>query len=301
MSDSNKVSYLSIVKKQYPDCKEDSVLVFEDGNDHYVFVVDQKHAFRFPRTENHGKNDATINAFSQKFASLSPIPIQNMTGHVDSETGQRYQTYEFLPGLTFSEDFAKTLSEEEHIGIAKDLGNFLTKLHAFPKKEAEAMGVESLVSPQDYANYFRDIIQVDKKAIDSLLTVTEWEWIERQTEDFVSLSYTHPYTFTVTHSDMQADHILVQEKTHKLSGIIDFSLRIADPANDFKSFHRYGGLFLETVYEQYSPVDEYFDKRRAFYSGDFYLAMLYKSVIERQEDKIRLFLIQLRDYISKHS
>lgn len=297
----DKLKYFSILKRQYPHANEASVRLFEDGNDHYVFVVDKTHAFRFPRTENSGKNDTSINAFSQMFAPHSPVPIQKMTGHVDSITGQQYQTYEFLPGRMFTEDFAKTLSEEECIGVAKDLGIFLKKLHTFPIQEAEIMRIEALVSPQNYANYFRDIIQVDREAVGSLLTDREWEWIERQTKDFVDLSYAHPYSFTVTHSDMQADHMLLEEKTHKLCGIIDFSLRIADPANDFKLLHPYGEVFLKTVYENYLPVDEFFDKRRAFYSGDFYLAMLYKSVVDKREDKVKLFLTKLREYISKHA
>ncbi len=293
------VKYLPILKKHYPDCKEEEIKFFDDGHDHYVLVVNGTNAFRFPRTDVHGKQDHVINVFSHEFAPISPVPMQKMTGLVDSETGIRYQRYEFITGVQLSKEMAATLTEEELVTIATDMGKFLSSLHSFSVDEAGSMDMESLKNPKDYGEYFKDFLEKDRKAFFSMLSKKEQESIEQSVEKFYKLTKDHPFVFTVTHSDMLPEHILIDPKTHKLNGIIDFSLRIADPANDFKYFDRYGEAFLKTVYENYLQVDAYFDERRRFYAGGLPTANLYQS-IERQDEKTiqEKYLKELKDYIA---
>jgi len=47
--------YLPIIKKYYPVVREEKIGFYDNGHDHYVFVVGGKHAFRFPRSSDHGK------------------------------------------------------------------------------------------------------------------------------------------------------------------------------------------------------------------------------------------------------
>lgn len=290
--------YLQIIKNHYPNVTREEIKLFDDGNDHYVLVVNDIHAFRFPRSNDHGKKDHVINAFSNKFVPISPVPIQKMTGHVDPETGIKYQTYEFIPGVHLSREMATTLTHEELISIAKDLGKFLSSLHSFSVDEAKSMDVESLKNPHDYGEYFKDFLERDRKAFFSMLSKKEQKWIEQSVDDFYRLTKNHPFQFTVTHSDMLPEHILIDLQTHKLKGIIDFSPRIADPANDFKFFDRYSKAFLKAVYEQYLPVDVYFDERRKFYAGNLPVASLYQSIERNDEKMINIYLAQLKEYIT---
>lgn len=290
--------YFPILKSHYPDCKEEEITIFDDGHDHYVLVVNNVHAFRFPRTDAHGKQDHVINAFSQKFAPVSPVPIQKMTGHVDSETGIKYQTYAFIPGVHLSREMASTLSEKELEGIAKDLGGFLSTLHSFPVDEARQMDMEALKGAQDYGEYFKHFLEKDRKAFFSLLSIKEQEWIEQSVQDFYDLTRDHPFELTVTHSDMLPEHIIIDSDKHTLGGVIDFSPRIADPAYDFKFFDRYGEAFLKTVYENYPSVGEYFDDRRRFYAGNLPVANLYQSIERNDKSMVALRLKQLKEYIT---
>ncbi len=301
MQHSEYQNLLNVIKRHNPKFETNKVEVFENGYDHYVLLINNKYAFRFRRPGDHGLKDDEVAKFSQKFAALSPVPIQKFSPHIDPDTGIKYQTYEFIPGISLTKELASSLKKEELLVIAKDLGKFLTVLHAFPVKEAKAMNIESLISVRDYGEYFRAVIEKDKRLIRHFLTDAEWDWVVGHLMGFYELTRTHDFNFTLTHSDLLAAHILVDENTHRLSGIIDFGPRIADPANDFKQFDIYGEEFLSTVYDNYPPVDKYFDKRRQFYANDLPVANLYLSVERNDDLDIQQKFAQiLKDHITTH-
>ncbi len=301
MENEIRKTYFPIIRKHYPNCAVDDVQIFDNGYDHFVLVVDTIHAFRFPRTKNNWKKDHIEIEFFKQFASTSPIRVQQISGHRDEVTKIKYQTYEFLQGIPFSKEMAAKLKEEELLGIAKDLGNFLSHVHTFPISEAKRLNMDSISSAQDYGQYFKDMLEPDKKLLYPLLTQKEWEWIEHRINIFFDMTQHHPFRLTVTHSDFVSDHILINEQTKKVSGIIDFSLRIADAANDFKMFDRYGEKFLKTVYGNYFPVDKHFDQRRKFYAGDFLVGKLYFLLkTNSSKAKQEYYLKELKEYIVRN-
>jgi len=292
--------YFPIILKNHPQLKETDIKVFEDGHDHYVFLVEGNHVFRFPRTDAHGKNDEVENIFSREFAKVSPVRVQEVTGHVDQDTGMKYQTYEFIHGKQLSRDFASTLTKDELISIGKDMGRFLKALHSFPVARAREMNMNSLVSSEDYGQWFKLFNEKNRVNTFLYLTNEEQQWVEKLVSEFVSLTERYPFDLKVTHSDMLPEHFIVDENTHKLNGIIDLAGRIADPANDFKFFDRYGDDFLKSAYETYLPVDEYFDKRRSFYAGNLPVANLFQSIERKDNSMIDIHVTQLKEYIATH-
>lgn len=289
--------YLPIIKGYYPKISPETVKLFDDGYDHYVLLVDNL-AFRFPRSKNHGKKDRAENIFLKEFAKTSPVPVQEMENRIDPKTGIGYQTYKFIPGIPLSKELTETFSEEELTSIATDMGKFLTKLHSFPLTEARAMKLDEL-DPKTYWQHFENLLEKIKDLIFPLISKTEREWIEKLFLDYVDLTKDNPFKVTVTHSDLLEEHIIVDEKTHKLNGIIDFSLRIADPANDFKYFDRYGATFLKTVYDNYPQVDDQFDKRRRFYAGYVAVINLYEAIERKDIKMIEKYLAELKGYITQ--
>lgn len=289
--------YLPIIRNFYPKIYPDSIKLFDDGYDHYVLVADDQ-AFRFPRSKNHGKRDRAENLFLKVFAKTSPVPVQDMESHTDPKASIAFQTYKFIPGIQLSKELAQTLNEQELTNIATDMGKFLTKLHSFPLVEAREMKMDEL-DPKTYWGHFERLLEKLRVFIFPLLSKTEQEWIEKLVMDYVNLTKDNPFEVKVTHSDLLEEHIIVDENTHKLNGIIDFSLRIADPANDFKYFDRYGDIFLKTVYENYPQVDKQFDKRRKFYAGYVAVINVYES-IERKNQKMKdMYLKVLKEYITQ--
>lgn len=292
--------YLPLIKKYFPECKEDKIKFFNDGWDHYVFVLNDKHVFRFPRTEVLGKKDRVENNFLKRFTLVSPVLVPQMIGRFDEKTGIKYQTYEFIEGVRLSQALATTLTEQELVIIAKQMGKFLTKLHSFSLSQARNMGMDE-IDPLKYGEFFKDFLEKDEEIIYPLLSINEQVWIEKLMKNFADLTKSDPFEVKVTHFDLLPEHIIVDTKTHKLNGIIDFSLRIADPARDFTFFDRYGDVFLQTVYKNYDlSKDKYFDRRRKFYAGNLSVVNLYQSLERKDNKMIKIHLAQLKEYIKDH-
>ena len=140
------------------------------------------------------------------------------------------------------------------------------------------------------------VVEVDR-TVGHFRAVEENYWMEDQVRDYISVTKDKLYEVKVTHHDLLAEHILVDEKTHSLNGVIDFSLRIADPARDFEFLDRYGDVFLKTVYKNYLPVDNFFDMRRKFYAGHIPVVNLYESIERKDKKMIKIYLVELKQYI----
>lgn len=293
------VRYLPAIKFHYPDIDPKTITVFREGYDHDVLVVGAHDAFRFPRTKKQGVLDTVENIFFPVFAKTSPVTIPNVTGYRDSVTGQTYQRYRFIPGVQLTVELSSNLPSKELEGITVIMGAFLTRLHAFPLVRARAMNMEEL-NPITYWKFFEDQLNKMKTTMFPLLSKNEQRWIENLYDDYIDICKDHPFQTTVTHSDLAWEHIIVDPTIHQLAGVIDFSLRIADPAIDFAFFDRYGPLFLKTVYENYTTVDAYFDQRRIFYAGHIPIINLYESIEKKDIKMTKIHLMQLKKYISQN-
>jgi len=290
--------YLPIVNGYYPDVSIENITLFQDGYDHDVLLVNGHQAFRFPRAKDYGKKDRVENIFLPEFTKVSSIKIQEMTGHTDPRSGVPYQMYTFIPGVQFTRVFATTLTEQELVSIAVDMGKFLTALHSFPIARARSMSMDE-IDPKTFWKYFEDLYEKIKRKTFPLLSKDEQRWTENLVKEYINVSRDNQFKLVVTHNDLLAEHMLIDEKTHRLSGIIDFSLRIADAAHDFSFFDRYGPLFLETVYKNYPPVDNSFDRRRIFYAGHVPIINLYESMTGKSENMTETHLQELKEYISQ--
>lgn len=298
MNDEALNKYLPLIQNHYSDTvKMDDVEYLEGGSAHRVFkIYDQ--VFRFPKTKEIEFNQQAESIFSKRFSKITPIDVPVIQVHRDTLTGLTYQTYDFISGVPFTIEYAASLSEKELLAIAGLLGEFLKQLHDV--SSAEVNIANQVNTSEEYVRYFLDIISEDKKLINSLLTADEWRWIDQNINAYCGLANAHPFGLKITHSDLLPKHILIDDSTHRLKGIIDFSLKFADPAVDFRYFDRYGDQFIKKVYEKYSMQDYYFDERRKFHARDFLVGYLYLSVRDKEEGKQREYLRQLQVYIAKH-
>lgn len=290
-------TYLPIIQTHFPKVTKDDVEILAGGYAHTVFKIHDQ-VFRFPKTKESEQRQYIESAFSKRFSKLSPIPIPVIEPHRDSVSGILYQTYEFIPGVPFTKEYAATLGKSELLSLAELFSAFLAKLHAVSQEEVS--GALQPQTAEEYARYFVEIIEEDKKVIGSHLKPQEWEWAGKNIEKYYTLSCSRPFALKVTHADLYPKHILIDEKRHRLTGIIDFSLKVADPAGDFSYFDRYGDLFLKTVYEHYPGQDDDFDERRAFHARDFLVARLYLAVRDKNMALQNIYLKELHDYSLTH-
>jgi aminoglycoside phosphotransferase (APT) family kinase protein len=288
--------YLPIMRKHFPDVNVYEIKSFNDGHDHFVFLLPNGVAFRFPRGEEYGKKDAVITAFLHEFAKQSPIPIQVFEDNIDGKAGN-YQTYSFIQGTKFLPEVANRFSPEERYKVAKQLGEFLKVLHAYSVHKAEEIGAYK-IDVNGYYEYFESIWSEDKKVVYPLIDESERQYLDKVFAAYMQTERT-AFIPVVTHDDVLPEHIIVDEKRHEINGIIDFSLRIADPARDFMFLHVYGNDFLEEALAWYGEVDNQFMKRREFYGANFYVMYLYNAITKgSNKEKIKQYRNALSSYIA---
>lgn len=290
--------YVAIVKKKYPHVEHQKIRVFDDGWDYVVIVVDNQLAFRFPRREDYAKTLPTEVSFLNLFADRSPVRVPRLTYKKDKKTGVSYVIYDFIPGVQFTKSVSGPFSKEELLTIALQLGSFLTAIHSFPIEKAKQIGIGQI----DFLDSWDKRLKKIRKDVFPYISEREQDWIVKLFEDFLEIVRKIPVNLVLTHSDIMPEHIIVDPKTHTLTGIIDFGdILIADPAFDFTFLARYGQDFLIGCYKNYGlQRDDMFEKRRQFYEDSLAVTNLEHSLELGNQEKIATHKKQLSEYVKSH-
>jgi aminoglycoside phosphotransferase (APT) family kinase protein len=154
--------------------------------------------------------------------------------------------YKKLPGI--AGNISKTVDKHK---IARQLGLFLTKLHAYPVDKAREAGVPER---SDLVAYWRNKSIEQLNGIDVLNV--DPNNLRRYLENDVPLSFEG--ALRLVHNDLWAEHILVDPRSGSVSGIIDWGdAAISDPAVDFAGLYTwYGEKWLEHVLAYYSSTPD---------------------------------------------
>jgi aminoglycoside 2''-phosphotransferase len=235
------------------------------------------------------------------FAQISPIPVPVGDYHFDALTGISYEISPFIKGVSFYPKFGATFTHKELMAVAQHLGQFLTTLHSFPLEQAREMRVNEM-DPSLFWLYMHEVAYpYCKRVLASHISNSTHDWVRELFTTYIDEIRTTPFQTRVTHADMWVFHIIVDPEQHKLSGIIDFATRIADPANDFKAFEHYGPALVKEVYANYSlPVDGTFEMRRLFYTGHDMVFVLARAIEAGNAEEIKLADAALTSYIEAH-
>ena len=104
---------------------------------------------------------------------------------------------------------------------------------------------------------------------------TQKRWITNLFNTFLNEKENFNFKYTIIHGDFDLSNILIDPKSLKLTGIIDFEeSRIYDPAYDFL-FYDEGNEFLKQIFSSYEgEVDRNFEKRMKFLYGSSCLAYI---------------------------
>lgn len=291
-----------VIALHVPDVTPDDIEMNTTGNDHVVYFVRRQATFRFPRTPR--RISPTRKRFLDAFAPLSPVPVPLITLHHDERTGSDYEVNTYLPGVPFEPGLARAFSVEECCAIASALGAFLTALHRFPLATARALGVDEL-DPATFGAYVEEdprAYPYYRQTVFPYLTAQQRQWVEHLFGEYIGRVKAHPFPVCVTHADMWTFHMLVDPRSAKLTGVLDYWPRIADPARDFKAFEYYGPEFVAAVYQQYqAPRDASFDARRLFYSGHDEVFEFARAIDRGDPTQIAVRQESLATYIAAHA
>jgi hypothetical protein len=90
--------YEGVIQRRFPNLSARDVRARE-GNDHFVFVIDDDLVFRFPKVPR--EIDSKRSLFLRRFADMSPLPVPQIEIHRDSHSGLTFETVTYLPGTSF--------------------------------------------------------------------------------------------------------------------------------------------------------------------------------------------------------
>lgn len=216
----------------------------QSGGDHVLLIVDEHFAFRFPRSGMHGLNLEI--AVLERLQRRSPISIPAYE-YVDP--AGRFAGYPFIQGTALTPIRFAALADHLQIDVLQTAAMFLTELHGL---SASAIAPET-----DWPSTWAAVDYADRGLTAYLPSIVaempaQASLVERFYIDYREVV---PLQRVVIHGDLVVEHVLLDEQTEQLSGIIDFGdVALGDPAQDFLGFWAYGADAVSKVVQFYRPA-----------------------------------------------
>jgi aminoglycoside 2''-phosphotransferase len=261
----NIFTYKEAIRKNFPQLEINHIELDLSGWDNVVVLVNHEIVFRFPRRPDAARQleiETRLLPELRKYVTLT-IPYPEFLAH-------GLVGYRLIPGEPLTKElFRKVCSPKVIRNLAHQLGEFLSELHSFPPKRAIELGVPHVSDQKLWADFYEEI----QRKVFPLLSPNEREWTEHLFESFLSDERNFSFKPVLLHGDLCSDHILFDQKSKRITGIIDFGdVRIGDSAYDFQPYefllqNEYGEKFWRELLAHYSlPVDESFFRRLEFYA-----------------------------------
>lgn len=295
-------AHLAIIRKTFPGIGLDDLRT-DAGGEHHVYVVNEATVFRFPQVPRSIPlvRQHALEWLAATNAISFDLPL--CTIHHDDEFDIWFERGRYLPGVPFTPDVAATFSRDERFAIARQMGAFLSILHALAIDPARELGMDEM-DPTDFWDYMENNPSAYpwvQQTLWPVLPAAERAWIAQLFEGFIAQVRQTPLPLVIRHGDMHPYHIIVNPERRALAGVIDFAWRIADPAGDFKAFEYYGQEFVDEVYAHYQgAVDPGFERRRRFYTGHDVVFRLVRTYPLGDARQIARYHAELSDYIRAH-
>ncbi|MDD5068475.1 MAG: aminoglycoside phosphotransferase family protein [Candidatus Pacebacteria bacterium] len=259
-----KEEYLELIKKEFPEVSFQNSRLITHGWDNNVIVLDDRLIFRFPKSENYIRRFQVEVKFLEHLLTKVTLPIPK---YIYLSKDRSFGGYQMLTGTEMQPELFNSQSEIQKTDIAKALGKFISDLHSTPTEILRNCGFKA--DPKGHWWGKRNIESILKELREKVfpeLTNKEVDWVEHQFNEYLGLSF--DFEPKIIHYDLNNKHILFDQTTGALTGIIDFSdIDIADPAADFAGLWDYGNLFAEQTFSFYSGQKDKDLLRRSKFPG----------------------------------
>lgn len=202
-------------------------LTHEEGWD-FIVLTDGTTAVRFPRGATQSDQLQVEARLLSQFAPISflPVPLPVLI----ERGGKVCSRYPFLPGTSLAPAAVSTWPDERLQGAGRRLGAVLSALHTFPMERAKRLGVPQPGTRSVWVTKLDELREI----VYPFFGAIERDWTESLYATFLSVLDAQPPPQYVTHSDLGPDHLLRDESSQSLVGLIDFGAG----AIDFSSMSR---------------------------------------------------------------
>jgi len=248
----NEINFLNTIKNifEYP-VEEYKVNAGTYGN--IVFEINKEWIFRFSREARDVKQLEIEKEFLPKFEKSSSLPVPHIKYKGDDFIG-----YRKLNGVPFTREVCEGISEKQRNDVWKSIGEFLSQLHSTDFKHKNLIEY-----PYGDNDFWNDLW----KPIESQLSKKTREKAFKYFTEYFEEESKNPIKKTICHADFHPNHILFNEQSKNIAGIIDFGrICIHDPAVDFNLIERFFGEdAIKSILQHYKQdVLKNFRKRITF-------------------------------------
>jgi aminoglycoside phosphotransferase (APT) family kinase protein len=255
-----------------PDVPAMDVRRLGQGWDSEVWEVDGRLVFRFP------KRDDVVPWLEREIALLpmlaprlpAAIPCFRYVCRDPHAWPRPFVGYPELPGQQLD---ATALVDPTGGSLADQLGAFLAALHAVPTEQALLVGVPRH-DPAGWVGAHALLWRQVQAYVLPLLGALEQRIARRSFEHLLTLLGRARFAPGLVHGDLNGEHTLVDTRTSRLLGVIDFGdMRLADPALDFGQFPP---QFAARMVHAYGAVDaDFLERARAYGRLEPYRGVLF--------------------------
>ena len=269
------------IEKNFSDLKVGKIEYLSEGMGSTAFLINESIVFRFAKNE---KADASlekeIKALPeiQKRVDLS-IPVFEHAGKQHNQF--RMVGYKKIEGESLKKSDLVSPKGKIDEEIAKQLTTFFQQLHSIDVKTAKSWGLREQNFRSQYENELQDArdhvyLLVEQKYPTDAQKIKDY--IEQLFAGYLGNHENFEYKPAILHGDLEAGHIIFDEQSRKIAGIIDWGgVRIGDPDYDlFRPYSHYGSEFIEEFLKHYPhPAPERLRKKLDFF---FRAQMVHRAV-----------------------
>lgn len=230
------------VRSVFPHVAGTRIGLEQGGGDHLLLIVDEDRVFRFPRE---GRHDLALEiGVLDRLRPLTavPVPAYDM---VDPDG--RFAGYSFIRGAELSPARFLALHADARRTIVADAAGVLAALHGLEPRSIERIDRWRRIWPAGrYADRLALRMPLLRDRLPRLADAVE-AFLPRYRSGI-------PERDAVLHGDLVWEHLLVDDRTDRLAGVIDFGdVALGDPAHDLLGFWAYGADAAAGAVERYDP------------------------------------------------
>lgn len=242
--------YIGRIQAYFPDLPLERVELNQEGMVNDVLIINRQRVFRFPKTERAQhklQDEGAMLALARRYVTLRLPAFDLLLPDMAS--------YPFLPGDALLRGDILRLETRAQDALAETLATFLRQMHTIPAAAliAHAIPVSDTVrSADDWLQLYADVQHELFPWVGRHIQT----WIQRLFAPLLRDAAFLAHTPTFINGDLGPYHLLYDQTTARLLGVIDFGMAgLGDPACDVACLlSNYGEGFVARLHPYYPEL-----------------------------------------------
>ncbi|MGI9034678.1 MAG: phosphotransferase family protein [Pyrinomonadaceae bacterium] len=248
-----KTKVIKTISRVCPNLKIDAIKFLGEGDSCRAYLVNHEWIFRFAKHDAARASLQCENCLLPQIAGKIALQIPSPQIVSLEETETPFIAYPLLPGRVLSQKRYLALDEQSRARCAGQVAQFLNQIHSINIDLAQSCRVPF----NDYKAQYSGLPKLARENLSAFLSAPDFKFIEKVVARYLASGDAESFRPTLLHGDLSPNHVLFDEKTNRVSGIIDFGdMMIGDAAWDLIWIYEdYGSDFLSRLLDVYHESD----------------------------------------------